>query len=116
MRLGRLGVFTLCALLLVAPVASAGQNVLTWTDNSTNEANFNIERAPGSCVVAPTFTALATVGANVTTFTDTAVVEGSTYCYRVNASNTAGVSGYSNTVSRTVPFSAPAAPSNLIVQ
>ena len=104
-------VFLGCVLL--ATPAWAGQNVLTWTDNSANELNFNIERKAETCTGTLAFIPLATVGTNVTTLTDTAVVEGATYCYRVNASNTAGVSAYSNTASRTVPFTIPAAPSGL---
>ena len=106
-------------ILLLATPAWAAQNVLTWTDNSTNEANFNIERTTAAtvaaCQTAVGFTSLASVGFNVATFTDAAVVEGTTYCYRVNASNTAGVSAFSNIAGRTVPFSVPPAPSGLIV-
>lgn len=95
-------------------VGEAGQNTLTWIDNSNNETNFNIERFVGTC--GPViFTPLATVGSNVTTYIDNAVVEGTTYCYKVNASNSAGTSTYSNMVSRTVPLSVPAPPSGLIV-
>lgn len=99
-------------LLLAAP-AWAASNVLTWTDNSTNEANFNIERKAEACAGTGAFVEIATTGFNVTTFTDAAVTEGVTYCYRVAASNTAGKSAFSNTASRTVPFTVPAAPSGL---
>ena len=103
--------------LLLATPAWAGQNILTWTDNSTNEANFNIERTTAAtvaaCQTATGFTSLASVGFNVVTFTDVAVVEGTTYCYRVNASNMAGASGFSNIAGRLVPFTIPAAPSGL---
>ena len=109
---------TLTLLLLAAP-AWAAQNVLSWTDNSTNEANFNIERTVAAtvaaCQTASGFTALASVDFNVTTFTDVAVTEGTTYCYRVNASNTAGVSAFSNISGRTVPLTIPLAPSGLVV-
>jgi hypothetical protein len=44
------------------------------------------------------------VGADVTQYVDPGVVEGSTYCYRVNAGNALGVSAYSNTAERTVPI------------
>ena len=100
-------------LLLSALPAWAASNTLTWTDNSTNEANFNIERKAEACAGTVPFAALVTVGLNVTTYTDSAVTEGATYCYRLNASNSAGVSAYSNTASRTVPFSVPAAPTGL---
>ena len=101
------------AMLLLAAPAWAGSNVLSWTDNSSNEANFNIERKAEACAGTGAFGPLATVGANISTFTDAAVAEGTTYCYRVNAQNPGGVSGFSNTAARTVPFSVPNAPSGL---
>jgi len=104
-------------LLLTAAPAWAGQNTLTWTDNSNNEANFNIERTTAAdvaaCQTATGFTSLASVGFNVATFTDAVVTEGTTYCYRVNASNPGGVSAFSNIAGRLVPFSVPLAPSAL---
>lgn len=113
MRYARLTSF-LVALALAIP-AWAGQNVLTWTDASSNEQNFNIERKAEPCAGGSAFTPLATVGLNVVTFTDLAVSEGQTYCYRVSASNTAGASAFSNTAARTVPFTVPNAPSGLSV-
>jgi len=95
----------LLALLVTVAPAGAASNVLTWTDNSTNEANFHIERKAEACAGIGTFVEIATVGFNVVTFTDAVVTEGVTYCYRVAASNPAGKSAYSNTASRTVPFS-----------
>lgn len=108
----RLSLALALVLALAAP-AVAGQNILTWDDNSANEQNFNIERKTEVCAGSAAFVALATVGLNVVTFTDTAVVEGATYCYRVNASNVAGVSAFSNTAAKTVPFTVPLPPSNL---
>ena len=105
------------AVLVLATPAWAAQNTLSWTDNSTNEANFNIERTTATdvpaCQTATGFTSLASVGFNVATFTDAAVAEGTIYCYRVNASNPGGVSAFSNIAGRLVPFSVPLAPSAL---
>jgi hypothetical protein len=101
------------AVLLAATPAGAASNILTWTDNSGNETAFHVERKAEACPGGGAFTEIGTVGANVTTFTDTNAVEGVTYCYRVAASNPAGKSAYSNLASRTVPFSIPAAPSGL---
>ena len=58
-----------------------------------------------------TFTIVATVGNNVIAYSDTGLVTPTTYSYRVSAFNSAGTSGYSNTV--TVALSVPAAPTNL---
>lgn len=112
----RLVVALILALAVAAP-AWAAQNTLTWMDNSDNEENFNIERKVDTdgviCGTTGIWGALASVGPNVTTYTDTAVTEGTTYCYRVNASNPAGASAWSNEAGRTVPFSVPAPPSGL---
>lgn len=58
--------------------ASAGQLHLTWTDNSNNEDAFKIERKTGT---TGTYIEIATVGANVTSYTDTNLTDGATYCY-----------------------------------
>ena len=93
----------------------AGQNILTWTDNSNNEDEFWIERKAEDCAATVlSFAQIVVVGVNVVTYTDAAVVNGSTYCYRVRASNTSGQSAYSNTAGRTVP-TIPTPPSGLII-
>jgi len=80
---------------LTATALSAGKGVsLAWKDNSTNEDGFQIERLNGS-----TWQPLATVAANIKTFTDTSAVRGITNTYRVLAFNVAGGSPYSNQVS-----------------
>ncbi|MGE0682891.1 MAG: Ig-like domain-containing protein, partial [Candidatus Binatia bacterium] len=73
--------------------ASAAQLTLTWTDTSNNEDGFKIERKAG---ITGAFAQLATVGANATSYADGSVINGTTYCYRVRAHNTAGDSGYTN--------------------
>ena len=111
----RIALLCLGLVAVLTPAAHAGQNVLSWTDNASNEQNFNIERKAEACAGGAAFVPLATVGLDIVTFTDTAVSEGVTYCYRVNASNTAGASAFSNTAARTVPFSVPVSPSALTV-
>jgi fibronectin type 3 domain-containing protein len=95
--------------ILTAAVASATQINLGWTDNSNNENNFVVERS-----FTNSFTAVTsiTLPANQTTYSDMGLTTGTTYFYRVKATNAIGSSGYSNTVS-TTPDTAPAAPSNL---
>jgi len=87
---------------------SAGAH-LAWADNSANEASFQIERATDGV----TFTALAAVGADVTTYLDAALQPVTTYTYRVFARNPGGDSGFSNTSSITTPEAIPAAPTGL---
>ncbi len=76
---------------LTATAASSSQINLSWTDNSTNEACFIIQRSGNGT----DFSQVTTVGANVTSFSDTGLAASTTYYYRVIAHNTAGDSGYS---------------------
>jgi hypothetical protein len=55
---------------------------LSWADNSNDEILFRIKRAPAS---TGAWSDLGTVGANVTTYTDNAVPDGSAYRYQVFA-------------------------------
>ena len=64
--------------------ANGLQVQLNWTDNSTNEDEFIIERSTDGT----TFTELTRVAQNVTTYDDAAVTSNITYFYRVIASNT----------------------------
>jgi transcriptional regulator CtsR len=65
---------------LSATPVSATQINLSWTDNSNNETGFKIERKTGAGV----FAQIATVGANVTTYSNsTGLVANTTYTYRV---------------------------------
>ncbi|MFT3788022.1 MAG: PA14 domain-containing protein [Tepidisphaeraceae bacterium] len=101
---------------LTASTPSSTSVSLSWTDTSTNETQFIIERAPGTS--GGTFAQVGFVGANITTFTDTTASAGTTYRYRVYASNSAGPSGYSNVVTATTPAGSttPAAPSSFAAQ
>ena len=82
---------------LMATVASRSQINLTWTHNSNNETGFKIERCRGA--TCNNFTQIATVGANVTTYSSTGLKSRTDYRYRVRAYNAAGNSAYSNVVS-----------------
>ena len=66
---------------------------LSWNDNSSDEIAFLIERKLGT---SGSYSQIATVGANKTTFTDENLTTGSLYYYRVRASNANGNSPYSN--------------------
>ena len=72
---------------------------LTWTDNSTDETGFKLDwSADGT-----NWYSLASLGANVTQYTDSSgVAAGSTYYYRVYSYNAYGNSGFSNAVSITI--------------
>jgi titin len=98
---------------LTAQVVSSGQINLAWTDNSTDEAGFYIERCSG--LDCSNFAQIATVGANVTSYSNTGLTASTSYSYRVRATNAGGDSDYSNTATAITQASAlpPAAPSNL---
>jgi len=72
--------------------------VLTWTDNSTDEDNFELER---STLSGSAFSTIATLVGGTISHTDTAPLENTTYYYRVKATNAIGDSLYSNVASAT---------------
>ena len=72
---------------------------LQWTDNSNNETTFKIERKTGS---GGTYSQIAAAPSNVVTFEDSGLTAGTTYFYRVRASNSSGNSAYTNVASVTL--------------
>jgi titin len=98
---------------LTAQAVSSGQINLAWTDNSTDETGFKIERCTDAG--CSSFAQIATVGANVTGYSNTGLAASTSYSYRVRATNAGGDSDYSNTATAITQASAlpPAAPSNL---
>jgi hypothetical protein len=96
---------------LTASAASSSQINLSWTDKSTNETAFKVERATAS---AGPWTQIGTTAG--TTFASTALAASTTYYFRVRASNAYGDSAYTNTAFATTlaaGTSLPAAPSSL---
>lgn len=80
---------------LTASVVSTSAVTLSWTDNSTNETGFKIERMTDTGGV---FVPIATLPANTTTYTDNAVSTGTTYIYRIRSYNALGDSAYTSEV------------------
>lgn len=64
----------------VAQALSDSEIKLTWQDNSGNETSFKLERSVGD---DQNWTELATVNADVVSYNDTGLAEGTTYYYRV---------------------------------
>ncbi len=89
--------------LLATPVSPSQIN-LSWSDNSSNEAGFKIERKTG---VAGTYAQVATTAANATSYNNTGLSSSTQYFYRVRANNSAGDSGYSNETSASTQNNAP---------
>ena len=98
---------------LQALAISSSEITLGWVDNSNDEDRFKIERSTDGT----TFTEIATVGANLTAYTDTGLFASTIYTYRVRAFNSVGDSGYTNMASAATqaPLDAtpPSTPTNL---
>jgi len=88
---------------LSATATSSSSISLSWSDNSSNETNFVVQRSTTS---GSGFTTIATLGVNTTSYADTTGLSASTaYFYRVYATNSAGSSGFSNEASATTDAS-----------
>ncbi|MBC7363342.1 MAG: SBBP repeat-containing protein [Candidatus Aminicenantes bacterium] len=98
---------------LVATAVNERKINLSWTDNSNGETGFRLEKKTENS----SWSVLATLAANVTSYSDTSVVENTTYTYRVFAFNDSGDSASSNEETVTTPaLTIPAAPSDLVAQ
>ena len=93
---------------LTATAVSTSRIDLAWSDNSSNEAGFSLERSTDGV----NFTLAATLAANVTSYANTSLNAGTTYTYRIRAYDGPNYSAFSNTASATTQAT-PAAPSNL---
>jgi hypothetical protein len=75
---------------LVARAASRNQINLAWSDRSSNEQGFRIERQIGT----GRWVQIAQVAANTRAFVNVGLTPNTAYRYRVRAFNTAGTSAY----------------------
>jgi len=94
---------------LAVVAASAYEIDLSWTDNATNETGFQVWQATDGINFAP----LATTGAEVTNFSNTGLLPGTTYYYRVDAFSNYTNSDYSAIASATTLSGPPPAPTGL---
>ncbi len=94
---------------LAATAVSSRQINLTWKDNATNETNYYVERSPNG---SSSWTVIATLGANVTSYSDIGLTQNTTYYYRVRCKAGSTYSSYSNTANAKTP--ALAAPTALV--
>ena len=85
-------------------------NLVNWVDNSNYETGFELwYNGP-----TPTFSLLATLAPNTTTYSHPGLSYSTTYCYAVRAVNNIGPSVFTNTDCATTPAqTAPQAPTNL---
>lgn len=80
---------------LAAAAVSKSRINLSWKDNANNESGFLVERSTNGT----SFTQIATLGANVTTYANTGLSRDRLYYYRVRATSAVGSSAYSNIAS-----------------
>jgi fibronectin type 3 domain-containing protein len=92
---------------LYAFINSNGQVQLAWTDNSTNEAEFVVQRSTNGWA----WTTIGNVAANSTGAIDLSAAPGTLYFYRVMAYNSAGYSSASKITKVVTPALAPSAAS-----
>jgi FtsP/CotA-like multicopper oxidase with cupredoxin domain len=88
---------------------------LAWTDNAFNETAYYLERGV-RVGVSWVYTRIATLPAGTQTHSDTTVAANTSYRYRLQASNSAGVSPYTSVLSVKTPVAPPlppATPTNL---
>jgi titin len=99
---------------LVVTAVGPRQINMTWRDNSSTEQGFAVERTVAG-TGSSNYQTVATLAANSTSFSDTTVLPGTNYGYRIRAFNAIG-SSFSSSQFATTPSDAavaPAAPSNL---
>jgi uncharacterized protein (TIGR02145 family) len=96
---------------LTGVVVSSTQINLSWTDNSTNETGFKIERKTGS----GTYNVVGTTATDITIFNDFGLTPGTTYTFRVYSNNAVGNSlTYSNEVTMSTTANLPTLTTNPI--
>jgi serine protease AprX len=86
---------------LTAVAVSSTQVRLAWTDTSTNENGFRVERCTGGSCTA--FAVVASLPVDSSSYTNTGLKANTNYRYRVVAWNDAGASAYSNIATARTP-------------
>lgn len=92
---------------LALSVISQTEIDLSWSDNSSNESGFKIERLQGS---GTAWSVIASTSADVRTFKNTGLTAGTNYSFKIMAFNSAGNSEYSN-IATASTLAAPILPS-----
>ena len=88
---------------LTVVTVSSGRVDLAWQDNAGNETGFRIELSTDGVTFAPA----GTTGANAASYSVTGLAAGTTYYFRVQATNGTGASAWSNTAQATTPPAPP---------
>ena len=104
------------------PVSGVAQVLVSWTDTSTGETGYTVERCAGTTATCARTTAVwtmlsSTVAKNSTSYLDTPATAGTTYVYRVKAVSTVNaitVNGPLGTSAQVVASPIVAAPTGLL--
>ncbi|MCE6988556.1 fibronectin type III domain-containing protein [Dyadobacter sp. CY323] len=94
---------------LTAQTVSSSQINLTWKDQATNEAKFELERSTDGT----SFSKITDINANTTTYENTGLQPATKYWYRVRSVNGSGPSIFSNIADATTLDVVPNAPARL---
>lgn len=86
---------------LTATVVSSSRIDLSWTDNSSNEDGFVLQRCTGAGCT--NFASLVSLGVNATTHSNTGLTASTSYSYRIAALNSTGTSSFSGTATGVTP-------------
>ena len=77
---------------------------LSWTDNSSNELGFVLQRKLGDSASVAAYSIIDTLASDVTSYIDTTASDTTKYTYRIYAYNNDTVSAYSNIATITTPL------------
>jgi Calcineurin-like phosphoesterase/Purple acid Phosphatase, N-terminal domain/Fibronectin type III domain len=106
---------------LSATAVSTTQIDLTWTDTSSNEERFTINRCTGTAAVCNAdpslYAMIAQPGPDEASYIDPGLAPATTYTYRIRAENEFGNSAFSDSATATTSsVPPPAAPTNVIAR
>lgn len=91
---------------------SSTEIAVTWVDRAGNESGFQIERCMG--VNCSDYRQVSSTASNTISYQDGGLNPGTSYAYRVRATNEGGSSTYSNSATATTFPLPPPAPLNLV--
>jgi fibronectin type 3 domain-containing protein len=77
---------------------------LSWTaSTSSGVTSYNVYRAVYGTSSCGSYSNIGSTANSITTYTDSVVTDGTTYCYATTAVDPSGESGYSNITQTTIP-------------
>lgn len=96
---------------LIATAFSPNEIRLAWTDNSSDETGFRLERSTDGI----NWTEFAVTASNTTSYADTGLAASTSYLYRIRSYNSNGNSSYSNISSTKTGSTATSATGSFVI-